>query len=431
MDKFEGTHLPERGTRQTRSSTSKPSDLTASARSMAIVGWTTASPRVYAILAITFCGLIGLYDVLYISSLIAGGPSIGPIQHALWPDFLTPYAAVRAYFEGKLAIVYDFDAFSSFHDALFADRPHLSGFRPFLYPPTWILLLLPLGLLTIDVAFVVFMVVTMGASVIESRRDLVGWLAVATSPAAVWAVVSGQNSFLLVALLYGGLRFLDRAPAISGILLGMLVYKPQILVLVPIALVASRQWRALSWATATVIVLSLVSLQVFGIDCWIAFLEMARHSSGPRMVDYVVNVLGLVVITPFVSALRIGLPQDIASILQFSTAALAVVSTWIAFRHYSPSAARTAVLIAGTLLVSPYLLNYDLLLLMPVALALYRQGALEGFRHGEPLVYAALWVIPTLCRPLGRHDLPITPLIILAFFGFAMARLLTQPRIKT
>lgn len=429
MDKFEATHLPERRIARPRVSTDKPDPATG-IRPTVFIKWIPTSPRLYALLAIAFCGLVGLYDLLYIISLIVGGPSIGPIQYALFPDFLTPYAAVRAYFEGKLGIVYDFDVFSRFHDSLFADRPHLSGFRPFLYPPTWILLLLPFGLLAIDAAIIVFMVVTIGASAFESRRDLVQWLAVATSPAAMWAVVSGQNSFLLMALLYGGLRLLDRAPAISGILLGMLIYKPQIFVLVPIALIASRQWRALLWAAATVIAVSLVSLQVFGIDCWIAFLEMARQSSGPRMVDYVVNVLGLVVITPFVSALRIGASQDIASILQFSTAALAVIFTWISFRHFPPSAARTAVLIAGTLLVSPYLLNYDLLLLMPVALALYWQGAVEGFRPLEPLVYAALWVIPTLCRPLGRHDLPVTPLIILAFFGFAIARLVTQPRIK-
>jgi hypothetical protein len=388
------------------------------------------SPRLYLRLAVVFCAVIGLYDVLYVASLALHGPRLGPPQWVMYPDFLTPYAAVRAVFEGKLPIVYaDIDLFTDFQNALFADRfPTVVHYRPFLYPPFWLMALLPLGLLTVDAAYGVFMAVTVGASAVEGRRAPWSWLAVLVSPAAVHVVVSGQATFLAVALAYSGLRLLDRAPALAGILFGLLGYKPQLCLLIPVALIAARQWRALVWAAATGLVLVLASLAVLGVGAWVDFIEVTRATGGSRMHHYVMEVLFSYITTPYVSALVVGLPRGVASAIQFVFAALAVAATWYAFRHHGASAARTAVLLAGTFFASPYLLNYDLLLLMPAALALYCQGARAGFHPLEPLVYAGIWVIPTLTLYFSRFGYPIAPLVIFAFLVMAVLRLKDERR---
>ncbi|MBN9089503.1 MAG: DUF2029 domain-containing protein [Reyranella sp.] len=388
------------------------------------------SRRLYSWLAILFCGLIGLYEVLYVASLLLGGPRLGPAQWVMFPDFLTPYAAVRAFFDGKLATVYgNIDLFTEYQNGLFADRfPTAVYHRPFLYPPFWLMLLLPLGLLAVDKAAAVFFAVTAGASAVESRRDPWVWLAMATSPAAVHTIVSGQATFLAVALAYGGLRLLDRAPAVAGILFGLLAYKPQICLLIPVALIAAKQWRALISAALTGAVLALASLAVFGLQTWLDFIEMTQAIRGERMHAYVTEVLINYMITPYASGLGIGLPRSAASLLQLGCAALAVAATWYAFRHFRTGAARTAVLLSATFFVSPYLLNYDLLLLMPAALVLYRRGAKTGFYPLEPLVYAALWVIPTLTLGLSRHHLPVAPLVIAAFLVAALLRLKDETR---
>ncbi len=389
--------------------------------------------RLYIRLAIVFCTVIGLYDVIYVASLALHGPRLGPPQWVMYPDFLTPYAAVRAFLEGKLGMVYaNVDAFTDYQNALYADRfPTVVHFRPFLYPPFWLLLLLPLSPIAVDAAYWVFMLVTAGASAWEQRRDSSwpwGWLAMATSPAAVHVVVSGQATFLAVALAYGGLRVLDRSPALAGILFGLLSYKPQFCLLIPVALIAARQWRALVWAAATGIVLVLASLAVFGVGAWVDFIALTRASSGERMHHYVMEVLFSYVTTPYVSALVVGLPRGVASAIQLGLAALAVGATWYAFRYHRSSVARTAVLLAATFFVSPYMLNYDLLLLMPAVLALYRLGATDGFHPIEPLVYAGLWVIPTLTLYFSRFGYPIAPLVILAFLVAAVLRLKGERR---
>jgi hypothetical protein len=73
--------------------------------------------------------------------------------------------------------------------------------------------------------------------------------------------------------------------------------------------------------------------------------------------------------------------------------------------------------------VSPYTLNYDLLLLMPAAVALFRQGLQDGFRPMERVVLLLLWLIPTFGMIMNRLDLPLMPLIVLAFGWFAWRRL--------
>src|SRR3569833_2467317 len=129
------------------------------------------SSRWYLRRAVVFCAAIGLYDVLYVASLAlhVHGFRIGAPQWVMYPDFLTPWAAVRAFFEGKLGMVYtDIAAFTDFQNTLFADRfPDIVHYRPFLYPPFWLMALLPLGLIAVDAGYWVFMLVTAGASAFE------------------------------------------------------------------------------------------------------------------------------------------------------------------------------------------------------------------------------------------------------------------------
>lgn len=236
--------------------------------------------RADLLIAAVLCGVIGLGDVLYVAATLSGRPTIGPALNGLFPDFLVFYAATQAFLEGKLALVYNSAAFTQFQNALFFPGHLLQPlhFRPFFYPPTWLLMLLPFGLMGVVTAYAIFLGLTAAAATaLEGRRDGWGWLAIVTSPAAVWVVLAGQNTFLSIALLYAGLRWLDRSPAAAGVLLGLLSYKPQVWVRVPLALLAARQWRALSWTVGTVVVMSLVSLATFGLDFWLVFVEASRR----------------------------------------------------------------------------------------------------------------------------------------------------------
>jgi hypothetical protein len=380
------------------------------------------------------CGIVGLYDVVYVATTITGTAMIGYKIDVLFPDFLVFHAATRAFFEGRLSMVYDTAALTHLQNTLYAARLSFElGFRPFLYPPIWLLDLLPFGLLPIDTAVTTFLVATAAICAIVLHRVGLRCEAVAailTAPAAVWVVLAGQNTFLSIALFYGAFALLDRRPTLAGVLLGLLAYKPQIWVLVPVALLAARAWRPLIALTATVAVLSLATLLLFGADFWWAFIAAAQRSStgaGAAEMYYRVQVQ----MTTLLAAAKIlGAGDGPAMALQLAGAALAIGTVLWVFARYPASHERTAILMTATFLVSPYTLNYDLLLLMPAVALLFLHPPPASYRPMELAVYLSMWLVPSLCVKLNEYGVPLTPLIILLFGAVVWTRLQTVPKVE-
>ena len=183
-------------------------------------------------------------------------------------------------------------------------------FRPFLYPPIWLLMLLPFGLLAVGHGL-------WRLHDRDGRGARPRWKAGATGgagspssprpPPSGWCWPARTRSSALPCF-YGGLRLLDRSPAAAGILLGLAGYKPQIWVLVPLALLAARQWRALAWTAGTVAVLSLASLGVFGLDFWLAFLDAAREAGSARVANEMFERIFMHMTTLLAAARILGLP---------------------------------------------------------------------------------------------------------------------------
>lgn len=174
---------------------------------------------------------------------------------------------------------------------------------------------------------------------------------------------------------------------------------------------------------ATVLVLMLVLAAILGPSFWLAFLDAAREAAGPRVAEVMFERIYMHMTTLVAAARMVGLSSAVSGLIQTAGAILAIVAVWLAFSRKGQSDARIAVLATATFLVSPYTLNYDLLLLMPAAVAMFRLGIAEGFKPLERLVLLLLWLIPSLGMILNHFDLPIMPLVILTFGWFAWQRL--------
>ena len=149
------------------------------------------------------------------------------------------------------------------------------------YPPTFLLLVLPLAFLPYAVSFICWLAVT-GTGFLYVIRRLVPnnplfWL-VLVFPGTVNNVLFGQNGFLSAAFLGGGLILAERHPFAGGCLLGLLSYKPQLAWLIPLALAAGRYWQALLGAVISAVALALASLCLLGSDVWIAFFKNLPYS---------------------------------------------------------------------------------------------------------------------------------------------------------
>ena len=176
--------------------------------------------------------------------ILSGQSLLAPkIRNPIALDFPLHWTASFLALTGKSASVYDYKQLQAVEKNLTGFGPH-----PWPYPPTGLLVDLPLALTPYFVSLAIWLTVTLGVYL------LVVYLIAPHPLTIVWSLAFlgtfenfyfGQNGFLSAALLGGGLLLLESNPLVAGLLLGLLSYKPHIFALIPLALLVGRQWRAL------------------------------------------------------------------------------------------------------------------------------------------------------------------------------------------
>jgi multidrug transporter EmrE-like cation transporter len=348
---------------------------------------------------------------------------IVPLRHALTTDFSSFYAAGRLALAGTPQLAYDQAAHYLAEQAATARGIDYSFF---FYPPIFLLVCAALARLPYMVAYVVFEAVGLALYVLAAWRILrprswTGCLPILAFPSVVWTVGIGQNAAYTAALFGFGLLLLERRPALAGVVLGLLCYKPHFGILLPVALAAGGHWRAFAAAAATVAALVLASFMAFGWQTWADYLH-AFAGSGSVYATGKVAIAGYV--TPFGAALLAGAPPRLAMAVQAMVSLLCAVAVWRVWRGPAPLAARAGVLIAATLLSVPLALFYDLL---PLALCIFwfaRAGQRDGFLPWEKFVLASLYLVPLISRYVGEGllHLPLGPVAGVAVLSIGLLR---------
>ncbi len=354
-----------------------------------------------------YSGIEGLYD--------SSGKVLGR-------DFIVFWAAGGLALDGQVREIFDL---ASFH-ALQKERLGLPvPVYPWLYPPHFLLYLLPLGLLPYLWAYLAWTGGTFAGYLWAGWRVLGRdpWVVplLILAPTTYATVLLGQNGFLTAALLAGGLALLDRRPVLAGILFGLLAFKPHLGMLLPVALIAAGHWRSFASAAATVALLAAVSLVAFGIEAWQDFLTLAAANSARHLAGGD-GLFMKIVISPYMASRVLGLDPALGAVLQAGATAFAGWAVWLVFRRPCGASLRIAVVLAATLLASPYGYHYDLPLVTLALLIAYFESARDGFRPGERTVYAVVWFLPILVPAANDAGLPIAPAVLLAFLGLLLAR---------
>ena len=333
-------------------------------------------------------------------------------------DWIVQYAAGTAARGGQLALLYDSQRFTDFQAALLpswmAAPPSL---HPWLYPPPFLLLLAPLSRLPFAAGYAAFILPPLAATVTALARRDGGWdwsraAIVLFFPATLIDLLTGQNALLSAALMIGGVRLLDRWPSAGGAVLGMLVYKPQLYLLVPVALAAARAWRALAASLLAAALLAAASAAAFGLPAWHLWFDGAVRAGDPALATWFADTF-LRGYSLYVSALLAGLPDMAARAVQAAGMATGAVAAWLAFRRSYAADTRLAVLLAATIAATPHLLAYDMVLIAATVILLWPR---DGIGPGEFVLYAGVWLLPFL-RPynvaLGRLAVPVVLLALL------------------
>jgi arabinofuranan 3-O-arabinosyltransferase len=291
-------------------------------------------------------------------------------------DFVNVWAAGQLARDGQAAAAYDW----TLHRAaeVRAVGYDFDGYYGWHYPPPAFFFAVALATLPYLVAAVVWLLATLAAYAIAIAgilRSRTGVLFALGFPAAIWNVTAGQNGFLTAALIGGTLGLLERRPALAGICLGLLTYKPQFGLLFPIVLIADRRWLTIAVAALTAIALAALSWLVFGSTSWAAFVYWAPLSSHALIDQGALDWYRLQSVFALVRAH--GGSETLAWIVQgVLTLSLAVGLIWL-WKSRAAFELKAAALAAGALLATPYLFMYDLVVLA-VAVAFLLRLALAG-----------------------------------------------------
>jgi hypothetical protein len=281
-------------------------------------------------------------------------------------DFMPMWSAAREAFSHPHR-VYDFASLTRFQRPLLE---HFHGVRPFVYPPSALIAFLPFSLAPFDLANFLWTGLGLVAVLwvmfahVRSPRTLT-LLAMVLAPPSVLVLVTGQVTFLVAALTVAALYWLKPRPALAGVLFGIAgALKPQALVLLPLALLATREWRALLTAAATVALVVLVSALVFGLGAWTDWIAAV-----PRFQRMVMSSPGLQrgMITPTALGHTLKLDPGALDVWRLAFGLGAAVMAWMVFRRTADPARRLAALLGGGLFVTPYAMHYDAALLAPAA----------------------------------------------------------------
>lgn len=315
---------------------------------------------------------------------------------------------------GDWAIAYDSSAFSEFVSASFGTQVNQA---PLWYPPHAWIFFWPLAYAPISPGFILWTIAGLGLL----------WLAVRLafrirgadaaycvfSPAAAFNVAVGHFGCFTAALLIGALGVLDRRPYLSGFFLGLLSIKPNLGLLVPVALIAGRLWRTFAAATATTLGLVGLSILLFGLTPWLQYL----YSVSPGAVSHISESHTVAIIpTVLRTALALGASDELARALQIAAALWAAIAVYLVWRWQTNANLRSGILLTGIFLSTPYAYSYDMITLALASLLVFREIENDGGMAGERSLLIAVWMLPLLMSfSYHAFGFPLAPFVLVLF----------------
>src|SRR6516225_5090791 len=377
-----------------------------------------------------------IYAIAFIRFYLAGAWIVDHSGAPVYGDFADTWVAGWQALNAEAARLYESDEFIRIQKALLGAQDYVYPNWP--YPPTFFLVLAPLSTLPYFYAFLTWVVGTLLACLavvyLIVRRPPAIALVLA-SPFTAWNFFAGQNGFLTASLLGGSLFFLETRPIAAGVILGCLTYKPQFGILLPVALVASREWRAVASAGIMAAVLAAISIALFGADAWAAFPNGLVEQSKLNLAaaadsnwKYLQTVYGLI--------RNLHGAANAAWLAQGLTTLAAAVIVWVVWRSPVRYPLKAATLSAAALIATPYAFAYDMATLaIPVAF-LAKDQIVNGMLKSEQTIMIGLFA-PTVATLVVLGDsvghvtfggVQLGPFVAITLLAMAVRRACNQRR---
>lgn len=361
--------------------------------------------RVYPRILLTMFSLTAL---IYAATFQNGVDGLGRPPGT---DFIAFWSAARAVVTDSGVDPWDVEALFALQRDHF---PGLSKPTAWVYPPTMLLLVWPLGHLAHGPALVVWTGLGLLAFLATLRvvvgRVRLAWPLVLAFPGLWIGVAHGQTQFIVASLVGGSLLLLGRHPVLAGVLIGLMTVKPHLAVLFPLVLIAGGHWRTFVAAALTSVGSFALAAAAFGpasIRSWFDGMGLV----GAAIDEQVLPVHKFV--TPYAGLQLVAVPQQVALLVHVAVAIVAGWVVWVIWRRTDDLRIRGSALVVGTFLVTPYAADYDLALLaFPLAWTAL-VGLERGWMRRDRNLLVIGWVLPIVCAPLAfLTHVSLTPLVL-------------------
>ncbi len=377
---------------------------------------TDARMRGYSLILLAICTLA------LVGWIAASDGLIDRNSKPIGTDFSNVYAAGTLIWQGRPAEAYEPARQHAAEKAVFGGRE--VPFYGWLYPPFFFVVAFLVASLPYAWGLAIWLAASF-AAYLAAMRAIVPrpetLLIAAAFPAVFINIGHGQNGFLTAALLGGALHWLDRRPWLAGVLIGLLAYKPQFGVLIPVALLAGGRWNTIGAAAATVAALVAVSFVTLGGGVWHAFADSMTFT---QTVVLEPGGIGWEKIQSAFSAMRMwGAGVRSAYAIQIALALILAASLAWLWQSNALFELKASALATASLLATPYVLDYDLVVLAVAIVFFVRHGMNRGFHDYEISLLAAAWFMPLLSRAIaGVTGIPLGLLVLLALYVFIVQR---------
>jgi alpha-1,2-mannosyltransferase len=355
-------------------------------------------------------------------------------------DYLHFYLAARMVRDGEQDRLYDFPYQIQLQrdPARMPFPPLQDGYALYIYPPFFVWFCLPFSYLQFKAGAATW-VLFMSGCLIAALRILLrtcgktqsglGLAVLAAFPflPTLMSIYSCQNatlSLLIVSTTYALLK--GGKPGAAGAVFALQAFKPQLTLVVAVAMLCKGQWRFVLGALTGGLVLLMASLAVSpaatgdylrlgpkllkwmdlpgisraDVACWRGFWRLLLGDQRVPYAQAAAAASSLITLLPLIRAFR-G-PMDTRA---------------------NEFAAKFSALVLATIIVSPYLLYYDLtLLLIPMVLAACNRSVAGGWRAHHllwPWLTAALYAAATLSRSTAAATgvQVVVPMILIYLVG--------------
>ncbi|MFN8693762.1 MAG: glycosyltransferase family 87 protein [Holosporales bacterium] len=263
---------------------------------------------------------------------------------------------------------------------------------PFVHPPIFLILMQFIVDFSYAQAWFLFQSITLLASLyvlycIHSDQKIV--LATFTFFPTFANLAIGQTAFLTTALMGGVLINIQKNKYLAGFFLGLLTYKPQFGILIPLALIVGKEWKVFASASLTALLLILMVHFHYGSSSiWISFFNALEAQTQILHRDNAMFPLSAF-LTMRGWGFSIGTAYTVHTMLQV----LLVCFILYLWRDKGTIAypIKAAGLVLAAMLFTPYLLAYDLFLLMIPLAYLAKFAADYGWQPYQKILMVVIW----------------------------------------